>query len=53
MSRDSQAAVRIERLSKRYRIGAAEERHDTFAASMVATLKNILLGDVSGRDTPQ
>lgn len=32
-------AIRVENLSKRYRIGQAEERHDTFAGAAIATLK--------------
>lgn len=35
----SDIAISVENLSKRYRIGLAEERHDTFAAAAMAALK--------------
>ena len=31
----SEIAIRVENLSKRYRIGLKEEMHDTFVASMI------------------
>ena len=36
----SDIAIRVENLSKRYRIGAAEEQHDTFMATIMAQLRH-------------
>jgi len=35
----SDIAIRVESLSKRYRIGLAEERHDTLAGALTAFLR--------------
>jgi hypothetical protein len=34
----SDIAIKVEKLSKRYRIGLAEEMHDTFAGALTHTL---------------
>jgi lipopolysaccharide transport system ATP-binding protein len=39
MSHNSHIAVRAEGLSKRYRLGAAEERHETMVGSIAAALR--------------
>lgn len=39
---NSDIALRVQDVSKRYRIGAREEQHDTFAASLIAALKSPL-----------
>lgn len=36
----SDIAIRVENLSKRYRIGVAEEQHDTFVGAMLHQLRN-------------
>ena len=36
----SDIAVKVENLSKRYRIGAAKEQHDTFMSAMLAQLRH-------------
>ena len=38
----SDIAIRVDKLSKRYRIGLREEMHDTFAASILHTLRQPL-----------
>jgi len=37
-------AIRVQNLSKRYRIGLAEERHDTLTAFLRQPAKNLSLG---------